>query len=266
VADETSDFGKKVAYLRIPKDETSRLISGLMYIMSRGASEAMQNGDPVEAMSSAATGLEFGGDQLPGFNPVLTLLYGWGEYVMQRNPKDGFGDRSVIPSREFSAGGLRGLDDMFIWSFGQTGMQDWFRYDADSMDGIEGKIRTFGGPMNRFVKISDYGYREIQRKIKGKEQERRDELYLEFSDPVRKLHREYFTLQSIGAPRGEGYMEGGPAIMGGRTENQNERYLELMPFISLFKAAEQQVDEAVTESGRATARTDLDELVDHFKK
>jgi hypothetical protein len=266
VADETSDFGKKVAYLRIPKDETSRLISGLMYIMSRGVSEAMQNGDPVEAMSSAATGLEFGGDQLPGFNPVLTLLHKWGEYVMQRNPKDGFGDRSVIPSREFSAGGLRGLDDMFIWSFGQTGLQDWFRYDADSMDGIEGKIRTFGGPMNRFVKISDYGYREIQRKIKGKEQERRDELYLEFSDPVRKLHREYFTLQSIGAPRGEGYMEGGPAIMGGRTENQNERYIELNRFIGLFNRAENDIEGAMTEVGRKAFRDRLDKEAEFYKK
>jgi hypothetical protein len=265
VPDETSDFGKKVAYIRIPKDETSRLISGLTYTMARGAAEAFQKGEPLEAMSSAATGLEFGSEQMPGFNPVITLFNGWWDYVFQRNPKDGFGDRSVIPSREFSAGGLRGLDDMAIWSLNQTGLQDWFRYDSETMDGIEGKLRMIPG-VHRFVKISDFGYREIQRKAKAKDQERRDELFLEFSEPVRDLHREYHVLQSIGAPKGEGYMEGGPAIMGGRTENQNERYLELMPFISLFNAAEQQVDQAETEVGRAAARRDLDALVDDFKK
>ena len=76
---------------------------------------------------------------------------------------------------------------------------------------------------------------------------------------MRKLHREYHVLQSIGAPRDEGYMDSGPAIVGGRTEQQNERYLNLRGFIAMFNAAE-------TEVGRKRARSDLDDSVSSFKK
>jgi hypothetical protein len=83
---------------------------------------------------------------------------------------------------------------------------------------------------------------------------------------VRKLHREYHVLQSIGAPRDEGYMDSGPAIVGGRTEQQNERYLNLRGCSAMFNAAEQQVEDAETEVGRKRARSDLDDSVSSFKK
>jgi len=264
VADEDSPYGKKVVYIRIPKDETSRLLSGVMYIMTRGASEAYMKGEPLEAMQSGATSLDFGSEQLPGWNPVIPIMWAWKDYVTGGNPRDGFGDRTIIPTREHSAGGIRGLDDMLIWTFSQTGLQDWIRYDKEGMGGIEGAVRMMPG-VHRFVKITDYGYREKQRKLRDGNRERRDEQFLLYSDRVQKLHREYYALQSIGAGMDD-YVDGQGILEEGRNEAQQERYEELADFIRLFNEADQNVEDAFDAAEANDARKQIDEDAIDFEK
>ena len=264
VADEDSPYGKKVVYLRIPKDETSRLLSGIMYIMTRGASVAWMKGEPLEAMQSGATSIDFGSEQLPGWNPVIPIMWAWKDYVTGGTPRDGFADRTIIPTREHSAGGLRGLDDMLIWTFSQTGLQDWIRYDKEGMGGIEGAVRMMPG-VHRFVKITDYGYREKQRKLRDGNRERRDEEFLLYSDRVQKLHREYYALQAIGAGMDD-YVDGQGIIEEGRNEAQQERYEELSDFIRLFNEADQMVEDAFDAAEANDARKQIDEDAADFEK
>src|SRR5262245_11029924 len=77
------DYGHRVKFLTIPRDETSRLLSGIAYKITKGLVE----GNMPEHLTDI---FDFGGQQMPGINPILVVSEKWGEYASGMQPMDGF--------------------------------------------------------------------------------------------------------------------------------------------------------------------------------
>ena len=149
------DFGKETVFVALPRDETSRLLSGLTYKMTRLAVDGKL--DHVEQV------MAFGAGQLPGWTPLITVSSGWWDYVRGRNPDDPLTGKPIIPRTEWDAGGRHKAEVMTLWSYNQTGLQDYFRLSdyARATTELQAAL-AFAPGVNRYIKVSDYGYREAQ--------------------------------------------------------------------------------------------------------
>jgi hypothetical protein len=189
----TLPFGWKVVYVRIPRDETSRLVSGLVYnFMSYLRPEYDRPGHPF------VRALAFGADQLPGVNPVLTIGNAWAEYVMGRVPTDPRTGRPVLNYYQQQAGFPDSLTPMVQFTLGKMGLENFIRYDPEAKTTTELAISAIPG-VNRLIKISDYGYREKQQleNAAAAERELKSENMLRYPTEVRRALAEYQELTRI---------------------------------------------------------------------
>lgn len=182
------DFGKKVVYVRIPQDETSRFLSGVTYkIVS-----AWGRTDPKQVNDIFA----FGEGQFPSINPAVSIPERWAEYASGMNPIDPFKGKPIIPTTEFEAGGLHGLAPMFSWTLESSGVMNFVRWNATANTASELTLSAIPG-INRIVKVSDYGYRDAQRQGQAVEIQEHAAVRLDYSDTVRHLLSEYYVLKRI---------------------------------------------------------------------
>jgi hypothetical protein len=231
------DFGRKTGYLRMPRDETSRLLSGLTYKLASSL-------DPADKPGSLAGQLfDFGASQVPTFNPVLTVTEKWAEYAGGQNPIDPFRARPIIPRTEFIAGGMDSLAPMLSWTAAQSGALNFVRWDPQASTAAELTLSAIPG-VNRLLKVSDYGYRERQTWVEGAEDAARAQHRLKLPDEVQSLLAEYGHLRQISPDR--------------RTPAQVARYDELgvwysgiyRPTDELITDREQAKDTAAAERAR----------------
>ena len=82
---EGGEHGKRGVGLRVPRDETGRLISGMIHKAIVGAA-----GHDAGAWNEMAA---FGSGQIPTVNPVVELGSQWMSYVSGQNPIDAFSQR-----------------------------------------------------------------------------------------------------------------------------------------------------------------------------
>ena len=190
------DFGERTAYLRLPRDESSRLLSGILYKSILTAAQK----DP----GQLAQVFDFGAGQVPTVNPLLSLASKWGTYLGGNNPTDPFRGRPIIPRDNWTADkeapGPNSIGPMVRWSYNQTGLQDFFKYDPTENSGIQVTINSLP-VIHRFLKVSDYGQREMQRTEQLAEDATRAQHRLELPENVRSLMLEYGTLSRMGEHR-----------------------------------------------------------------
>jgi hypothetical protein len=186
---EGGEFGKRVAYVRVPRDETHRLVSGMLYqtIMLAGG-----EGGP----KGASNLLAFGSGQVPGLNPILEIADGWKTYLEGQNPRDNFRGSPVLTNAEWLAGGWPGAKAMLGWTAQNTGVTNFVRYDEDANTGLEMAVSAAPG-LNRFIQFSDAGYRERQQATESKESAARARLRLAMPANVQSLGSEYYHLRSV---------------------------------------------------------------------
>lgn len=93
----------------------------------------------------------------------MTIGGGWWDYARGRNPEDPFTGKPVVSRTEWEAGGRYRALPMALWSYNQTGLQDYFRLSeyARAQSELQASLAFMPG-INRYVKVSDYGYREAQ--------------------------------------------------------------------------------------------------------
>jgi hypothetical protein len=223
-ASDVNDEGK-VAYLRIPKDPVDRVLTGLMdnvvSALALKAAKAGAFGNDVkewnakedDALGSALMrDFSIGAADVPGINPLIRIAAGWKSYLSGENPYDDFRGSHVLSEKEFLAGGWAASKEMLAWTLGQTGLQNFFRYNPNQQTTTE--IALGNAPVvNGIVKASDLGYRQAQTDAVQAEEAKRAAAALGLPAVVQELSTEYWYLRQLGKKF--------------RTESQESRYRDL---------------------------------------
>ena len=152
-----TDTGKSV-YIRIPQDETSRLI-GAMF--STAISEEASGWD----IASTAAG------QIPSMSPILSLMGSTLTSLATGNaPHDTWRGESAISQKHWEAGGYDAAKEIGKWASNELGGGIVYRFSREQTESIESGDygfleRLIGYPilqnaLGRFIKITDYGVTE----------------------------------------------------------------------------------------------------------
>jgi hypothetical protein len=203
----------KVGLLRIPKDPTDRLLSGIFYNVVRSlalkAAQAGAFGDEIKdanagvdsgLTSALASNVGLAASDVPGLNPLLKIGGAWRDYLSGLNPIDSYRNSAVLSDKEHLAGGWDSLKPMLAWTLEQTGLQNFVRYDPNAKTTTE--IVIGNTPiLNGLVKITDAGYRQLQNAALRFEESIKARESLKLSSDVQVLATEYWHLRSLGEKR-----------------------------------------------------------------
>lgn len=197
------DYGRRTAYLRIPEDETARLLGGLI---SKGIRQLGPDSPDLAGM------FDFGMGQIPSLNPALSVPAKWAEFAAGHSPRDPFTGRDIVPDLNWKAGGWDSLQPMAAWTLNQSGVMNFFRYNPDFQSGWELALSATPG-VNKFLKVSDQGKREQQQRLDRAEEQIKAREKLALPATALSLSLEYGRLDNLK-----------PDL---RTPQQSERLLEL---------------------------------------
>lgn len=182
----------KTIYIRIPQDETSRLIGGIVWKAMRMAN----NNRP--AVQDITDLLSFTGGQLPTVNPIITTAIGTSQYLSGENPYDYFRGRNVIPDQEFKAGGMYAFKPFANWMLQTIGLNAILsgyvsEQAPETKTWIQKVIETpvLSNIVGRWVKVSDYGQTEKNRQIVKNEEQQQAQRLLEERRKVEDAVKEY---------------------------------------------------------------------------
>lgn len=146
----------KAVYLRIPHDETGRLIAGMFWKVATSIYE--------KKLKNLSEMFAFGAGQIPNVAPAITLAEGWMQFLGGKNPYDSYRGRYIIPDTEWKAGGWPALKNMVEWTVNQFGLSSFTTYDPSNKTTFEAILQVLP-VFNRLIKISDYGQIEKNREI-----------------------------------------------------------------------------------------------------
>ena len=169
IMDKTSDYDKanytniplgltpqgKAVTLRIPQDETSRLIGGITW--------KLLNKDKPAMLTNL---FDYMAGQAPTLHPGLTLLWAVKDYASGKNPYDAFRGRGALDPTVYKAGGPRSHKEFAKWIWDQMGGGIVYRFGSDKPNQIKTELEeVLGIPVlsnviGRFIKVSDYGERK----------------------------------------------------------------------------------------------------------
>ena len=159
------DKSEKSTYIRIPMDESSRLISGILWKIMRGSQNEPGFFEDITQVASLTAG------QLPSVTPILDVLSSSLQFATGRNPYDAFRGRLVIPEEEYRAGGTAALGSYLTWVWEQLGGSIFHKFYTERVprEKTAGErilqLPIVSNVIGRFVKISDYGRKEKFREI-----------------------------------------------------------------------------------------------------
>lgn len=166
----------KAIYLRIPQDETTRLVSGLFW-------KTLSREEPQDILAFTA-------GQIPSPAPALEMMVNWGEYLTGGTPRDSFRNQEILTRDEAAAGGMEALEPMIRWTMNQTGLVHMDIRDRLRDETLLEKSVAFTPIINRWIRITDYGkvesLRETMRDQAGVEAKAR----LTEKEGIRKAIRE----------------------------------------------------------------------------
>jgi hypothetical protein len=160
------DKNNKTVYLRIPQDETGRLMSAILWKTMN-----MSNNDQSIGRDSSDI-LSLLGGQIPSVTPTVGLISTTGQYLSGQNPYDYFRGRNVMTDDVFAAGGSEAAKAFWGWQFQQIGggvFGNFFNGSKTPVDkSIPEKVASvpvLGNVFGRFVKVSNYGQTEMFNQI-----------------------------------------------------------------------------------------------------
>lgn len=199
----------KVAYLRIPKDPTDRVLTGLFGNIVEslatkaakagafGSEIAKWNAGGDDSIATALTqNFSIAANDVPGVNPLIKLGSGWSQYLSGQNPYDDFYGRHILSDAQQDARGLPALEQMMQWSLDQSGAQHFVRLNGNN---TTTEIVVANAPAAQgLVKLSDSGYLQAQSDAKQQEAAKHAQEKLALNSDVQKLATEYFHLRDLG--------------------------------------------------------------------
>lgn len=163
------DENGKTIYLRVPQDETGRMIGGFFWKLSHLATkEKTQIADILQVV-------DFGAGQLPNFVPSLTGVGAILTYLSGKNPYDSYRNRNVIPDAEFAAGMKYSLPIFLNWLAQNQGLGIILPSYTPPGE-LTTLQKILGAPvisniLGRWLKVSDQGKKEALRELSTQEKQ-----------------------------------------------------------------------------------------------
>lgn len=139
-------------YLTIPQDEDARLIGGLFW-------KSLHTGRGLT--NNLSDILSFGAGQFPGVAPIVDIASAWVKFLSGGNPEDSFRGQKVLTDQERAAGGMYAFEPMARWTLNQTGLFKLDIRDRLKDEPIYKPIIASIPVLQRFLKISQQGEREM---------------------------------------------------------------------------------------------------------
>lgn len=162
------DQNGKAVYIRIPPDETGKIIGGMMWKVANAIR------DPKTLGNAGTYGdlINYAGGQVPSITPVATTLFNIQQFVAGNNPYDFFRNRPVLSDQQMQAGGSEALKPFAGYLFEQMGGGVFAKlYSNETVPKNQSLSEKFIGlPIvsnvaGRFIKTSNYGETEQLKKI-----------------------------------------------------------------------------------------------------
>ena len=161
------DENDKTVYFRLPADESSRFIGGLVWkMLNLGRSNQTIGRNIADVVS-------YTGGQLPSLSPTISTASAIAQYVSGKNPYDAFRGREVLSEDVFKAGGSESAKAFAGWVFQQMGGGIFYRFyhepvtpKAESKAEQIVNLPLLGNILGRFIRVSDFGQVEKLRSIK----------------------------------------------------------------------------------------------------
>lgn len=185
----------KAVYLRLPHDDTNRILAVTMWLISRGE-------DVGKIISGFAGQLPFS-----NLSPPINIPLRWIDFARGHNPYDSFRRRDVISRDAWEAGGWYAAREMIQWNLDQFGVVsntlDWVighPGDQSARGAIEKIVGSVPG-LSRVLRFSNRGLSEDDWADVEMEDAEAARLRLSLSDPVRRLVKERYRLNRIGVER-----------------------------------------------------------------
>ena len=239
------EFGSKTVALRLPEDETARLLGGLIHYTVQAAF----NGDP-RAKASLGDLSNYMGGQVPGVNPLIKIGNGWAQYSAGINPRDNFRGNTIMTATDFNAGGWPRLRGMMAWTWNETGGGNFVRWDPHAQTAGEIAISSTPG-LNRLLLVTDAGHREMQQQGMRNYEEQNAKIRAVMPPVVNSLLHEYAGLNALR-----------PEM---RTPPQQFRYMELQLWHSkVWEPNYRQMQEQAASTWRTTG-TAVGQISEAFK-
>jgi len=223
--------GRKTVFIPIPQDFTSRILGGLVYLVSRASFDAMQGNKQAVRPSDA---IALGTSDMPGVNPMLKIATGWSTYLSGGNPYDSFRNAHVLTQQQEDAGARFTIGPMLNWTMSQAGVSTFMSWNGAAGTTTEQVLS--GSPVaSGMIKWSDAGLRQSSESAEQEQRGERARIVLSMPAEVQQLRTEYNWLKGVRADR--------------RTPKMDNRYLELTEWNSevyqpLFEAAQMNPDAA----------------------
>ena len=183
-----SDFGKYVRYIRIPRDETHRMISGVLSLAISQGKDGL--GDLPQKQWDFLDG------QVPSLHPILDIANKWRKWMANQNPRDEFRGRNIIPNDAYLVGGWEANKAMLTWTYNKTGLNNFIRYDSRADTTLDMTVGAIPG-LNRLLKTSDFGFREQQYQQESVLDAERSMQRLKLDNTSKDLRRQYYRIRNI---------------------------------------------------------------------
>jgi hypothetical protein len=149
----------KAVTLRIPMDEMSRLVGGIMWKIYR-------HNEPKYWTNLA----DYMAGQAPTLTPTLDSIFDSALYALGRNPYDAFRGKYVLPEQLFKARDMRAHKAFAKYLANQMGASIIYRFKTDDLDRVKTELEEvlqypiLSNILGRFLKVSDAGERQAYRK------------------------------------------------------------------------------------------------------
>lgn len=157
--DDEDPTKRKAVYLRIPHSDTGRIIAGSVWTFLNGLEDDASVFD--DMLSLVGYGI---GGEAPSMSPMIQSTWNWGQYAIDKNPRDSFRGTDIIGRDEWKVGGWPAFGDMVKWQLKQGGVAtipfySLTRYDETPPTTMEVTTQSIPG-LDRFIKVSDRGMKE----------------------------------------------------------------------------------------------------------
>jgi hypothetical protein len=173
------DKNDKAVYLRIPMNETDRILSGLMMFGLLG-----DRGKDQRALFDYMAG------QAPTLTPTLSILNDIRQYLAGKNPYDSFRGKLAIPDLLMQAMDTRTHAAFLKYLANEAGSGIIHRFDTDTLDKTKTKLeKVLGFPLvnniiGRFLKVSNYGEFEELKAVSNEVRQEKARDYLDKRDAI----------------------------------------------------------------------------------
>ena len=164
------DENGKAIYFRIPQDESSRMLGGLLWKIGG----AVQDPKKLADLETYTNLLAYAGGQAPSVSPSITSIFNTATFISGQNPYDFFRGRPVLTDDQMQAGGMEKVKPFLAYMFESMGGSLFMKlyYNETVPKDPSLSERIVGLPVvsnvaGRFIKVSNYGETEKIREITG---------------------------------------------------------------------------------------------------